>query len=150
MFAVLLLATVLVIVPVETLVVPNPDALFTVDSMHLPIPRKRVISLPVEARRGHPLPPQEVRELIGKYFQPRDEAWALRVSYCESRWDANAKNDYSTAAGLFQFLRGTWNWVASKLSLPSYASGAPYDPEMNVQAAAWLFYNGGPSHWECK
>lgn len=31
------------------------------------------------------------------------------VSYKESRFDVDAKNDHSTAKGQFQFLEGTWN-----------------------------------------
>lgn len=107
-------------------------------------------TLPVEHRSSAPLAPEYIETLLATYFQPDDLAWARRVGACESRWNPNAKNDHSTAAGLFQFLRGTWDWVAPKLGFDDYASGAVYDPEMNVRAAAWLYYNVGPSQWECK
>lgn len=106
------------------------------------------------------LPPQPERNvpgaswgpLVAKYWPPELVPWALRIIECESRGDPWADNPTSTAAGLFQFLRSTWdNGPAPALGLPSYDSGAPYVPEWNIQAAAWLYENwGGASQWECK
>lgn len=78
--------------------------------------------------------------------------WALKIIDCESQGNPWADNPYSTARGLFQFLRSTWdNGPAPALGLPSYDSGAPYNAEWNIQAAAWLYANwGGRSQWSCK
>jgi len=91
------------------------------------------------------------RTLVETYFPEDWVEWGLRIMQCESKGDPNAKNPESTAAGLFQFLKGTWNWVAvEQLGFSTYESGAVYDPELNVRAAAWLLANGGTSHWTCK
>ena len=88
---------------------------------------------------------EQWRTLVETYFQPEHVGWALRVMGCESGGNPNAANPRSSARGLFQFLSG---WYTGAWG----GTGAfdPYDPEANVRAAAWLFYNGGPSHWVCK
>ena len=105
---------------------------------------------PLVNRPANPIPPEQVEALLAASFLEPDMPWARRVSFCESGWNSNAKNRSSTAAGMFQFLRGTWNWVAGVLGFGDYDSGAVYDASLNVQAAAWLYYNEGPSHWVCK
>lgn len=99
-------------------------------------PPPRVISFPQGV--------EQWRTLVEAYFQPEDVAWAMRVMACESGGNPYAKNPRSTASGLFQFLRGWWSgsW--------GYPAFDPFDPEANVKAAAWLYYNGGPQHWVCK
>ena len=102
-------------------------------------------SQPLPTRRvPHPIPPQEVESLLTQYFAPADMEWALRVSYCESGWDANAKNRSSTASGLFQALKGWWSGAWG------YPAFDPFNPQANVEFAAWLYYTGGPQHWECR
>lgn len=39
---------------------------------------------------------------------------ALGMAYAESKFDYKAKNPYASAAGLFQFVNGTWNQMVSK------------------------------------
>ena len=106
------------------------------------------IILPVQFSTGRtvpmspmPLPSAQVESLIQQYFQPADWEWALRVSYCESNWVSNAANPTSTARGLFQPLKGWWGgeW--------GYPAFDPFDPVANTRFAAWLYYEGGPSHW---
>ena len=108
-----------------------------------PEPAQRVVARPV----SHPLPPAEVEALIRTYFNDADVPWALRVSYCESHWDASAKNPTSSASGLFQHLARYWDDRSAKAGWP----GANiFDPNANTAVAAWLYYNYGPSHWVCK
>lgn len=92
---------------------------------------------------GEPL----ARHLVEKYFPAWEVERALDVIWCESRYDPNADNPNSSAAGLWQFIRSTWNWVAGVLGLPSYDAGGPYDPDHATRAAAWLSSNGGWQHW---
>jgi hypothetical protein len=75
-----------------------------------------------------------------------DPTRMLRVAWCESRWDPAARAP-SGAAGLFQFTPRTWAWASAGIG----ESGAsPFDARANVEAAAWLMANEGPSHWQCR
>ena len=95
---------------------------------------------------------EQWRSLVVAYWPPELVEWALRIMACESGGDPGARNPSSSAAGLFQFLRSTWDrGPAPALGLGSYDSGAVYDPALNVMAAAWLYANwGGASQWSCK
>ena len=102
-------------------------------------------------RSPHPLAPAYVEQLFAVNFQPEDLEWARRVSFCESEWDATVPNRQgSSAIGLWQFIRSTWDWIAGILGFPDYNEGGPLDPELATRAAAYLYYNYGPQHWECK
>lgn len=90
------------------------------------------------------------RGLVEAHFRPEDVEWALRVMQCESRGNPDAKNPSSTAAGLMQFLRSTWDRVAAQTGSPSYADGGPFDPEWSIVNAAWLLDHGGPTQWSCR
>lgn len=101
---------------------------------------------PAEPRRV--LVPQNVeawRPLVAAYFGPNEVERALRVIYCESSGDPNAKNPSSSASGLFQHLSRFW---AERSIDAGWAGADIFDPEANVAVAAWLVYNGGGwSHW---
>ena len=88
------------------------------------------------------------RALVATYFPTENVDAALSVLSCESQGNEWADNPRSSALGLWQFLRSTWNWVASEIGAPVYPSG-PLDPEWATQGAAWLWINGGPQHWSC-
>lgn len=96
----------------------------------------------------------DLASLVAKYWPSELQAWAMRIIECETggTFDPYSYNPSSGAAGLFQFLRSTWdNGPAPALGLPSYWTGAPYNAEWNIQAAAWLYANwGGTSQWSCK
>ena len=75
------------------------------------------------------------RPLINAYF-PAELRWeALQVLDCESRGKPDARNESSSAAGLFQFLEGTWRLASTAAGFPD---ADPFDPEANVASAAWL------------
>ncbi len=109
---------------------------------------------------GSTFPPavEQWRSLVSTYFSGARIDEALAIIQCESRGDPNATNAVSGAAGLFQFIPSTWNWVASEMGIADYASGAPYDPSLNTAAAAWLVQDSidsgnprGPwGHWTCR
>lgn len=96
---------------------------------------------------------EQWRNLVATYFPADQVDRALRVLGCETGWTGNpsSKNPTSSAAGLFQFLRSTWDRVAVPLGYGSYDSGAVYDPVANVHAASVLSQGGSDwSQWSCK
>ncbi len=101
------------------------------------------------ALRGQLTEDQMVR-LIAAYFPERYHTWALAVALCESTWYTFAESPISTAAGLWQFIRTTWNWVAGETGTGTYASGAVFDAYDQARNASWLVQNGGKQHWVCK
>ena len=90
------------------------------------------------------------RSLVAAHFPASGVDWGLQIIACESQGDPLADNPRSSAAGLFQFLRGTWDWVSAETGAPAYDEGGPYAAYWNVRNAAWLFEHGGPRHWQCR
>ena len=86
------------------------------------------------------------RGLVAVYFAPELVDHALCVMDLESGGNPNALNP-SSAAGLFQFLRSTWDNAPTSVTGGSYDSGRVYDPAANVAAAAWLQARSGWSPW---
>ncbi|HEX3302692.1 MAG TPA: SH3 domain-containing protein [Thermomicrobiales bacterium] len=66
----------------------------------------------------------------------------LAVAQCESLLDPYATNAWSGAAGLFQFLPGTW-------ATTPWAGYDIYDPVANANAAAWMWSVGRRGEWVC-
>lgn len=98
--------------------------------------------------RRDPSPGAEAwRPLVASYFPAEEVDFAICVIDGESRGDPGAKNPTSSAAGLWQFLRSTWDWVADSTGTPSYDEGGPYDPELATRNAVWLWRTGGWKHW---
>ena len=97
---------------------------------------------------NHSDPVERWRPLVERHFAAGDVGTALRIIGCESGGDPDAKNAGSSAAGLFQFLKGTWDWVAPLTGSPSYVQGGPYDPEWAVINAAVLAEDSW-THWNC-
>ena len=75
-----------------------------------------------------------------------DESTLLRIAWCESRFDPQARGA-AGLAGVFQFAPITWNWVAERAGHPG---ASPFDPYANIEAAAFLFRTEGARHWGCK
>lgn len=91
--------------------------------------------------------------LVERYFPPERVEEALAIIDCESGGDPNARNPRSGAAGLFQFVDGTWTHASEQAG---FEGAPPNDPEANVAAAAWLVdYSLGVgdvpwAHWTCR
>lgn len=89
------------------------------------------------------------RGLVAKHFPPNAVDDALKVMYCESAGNPQAKNPVSGASGLFQHLPKYWQ----ERSYRAGVGGADImNPEANVIVAAWLYRTSGNNwtHWECK
>jgi resuscitation-promoting factor RpfB len=75
-----------------------------------------------------------------------DPEQLVRVAYCESRFNPGAYNA-SGAAGLFQFMPGTW---AVNSVRAGYAGGNVFDPVASANVAAWMFARGQAYQWVCR
>ena len=90
----------------------------------------------------------EVRALVSLYFKPADVNRAVRVTWCESRFDPKAKDHRSGGTGLFKHLPKYW---ADRAAAAGFPDADPTDPEASVAAAAWAIYNdGGWDIFACK
>jgi hypothetical protein len=82
----------------------------------------------------------EVRALVSLYFEPADVNRAVRVAWCESRFDPASVNLRTGGIGLFQHLPRYWQERATNAG---FTDAAQSDPEASVAAAAWAVYHGG-------
>lgn len=82
----------------------------------------------------------EVRAMISIYFQPSDVNQAVRVAWCESRFDPNHHDLKTGGVGLFNHLPRYWD---ERSSNAGFAGVAATDSEASTAAAAWEVYNGG-------
>jgi len=70
-----------------------------------------------------------------------DPEKALAIAECESGYKPLAKNNNSTAVGVYQFLESTWEWIGSP--------GNRYDARDNIEAFM-VYYPKYPEWWsEC-
>ncbi len=82
----------------------------------------------------------EVRALVSLHFEPEDVNHAIRVAWCESRFDPNSVNLRTGGVGLFQHLPQYWNERAANAGFMGFE---PTHAEASAAAAAWAVYNGG-------
>lgn len=93
------------------------------------------------------------RPLVERYFDEERVAEALSIIACESNGDPAITNPRSGAAGLFQFISGTWQHASEQAG---FGGASALDPEANVAAAAWLVEysldagNSAWAHWTCR
>ena len=80
-----------------------------------------------------PTPQEYLAELSGEDYNLLN-----RIIECESGWKSSAKNPYSTASGLFQFISSTWN---------NWGEGDVFDPYDNIRAGVNLFNAEGTKPW---
>lgn len=85
----------------------------------------------------------EVRAVVSLYFEPEDVNRAVRVAWCESRFDPDSVDRRTGGSGLFHHLPRYWEERASNAG---FNSSLPTDAEASTAAAAWAIYNGGG--WE--
>lgn len=82
----------------------------------------------------------EVRALVSLYFEPEDVNRAVRIAWCESRFDPGSVDIRTGGIGLFHHLPKYWPERAANSGFPGVA---PTDPEASTAAAAWEVYDGG-------
>lgn len=82
----------------------------------------------------------EVRAIVSLYFQPEDVNRAVRVAWCESRFDPESVDLRDGGVGLFHHLPQYWEQRAANAGFPGARST---DPEASTAAAAWEVYDGG-------
>lgn len=82
----------------------------------------------------------EVRALVSLYFEPTDVNRAVRVAWCESRFDPAAVDLRTGGVGLFNHLPQYWDERATNAGFPGVDAT---DPQASTAAAAWEVYNGG-------
>jgi Transglycosylase SLT domain len=90
---------------------------------------------------------EQWRPLVATHFAAAKVDTAMCLMGYESKGNPDAKNSKSSAAGLFQFLKGTWDSVPLSVTGGSYDSGRVYNPEANIRSAAWLQNAAGWSQW---
>ncbi len=85
----------------------------------------------------------EVRALVELYFEPQDVNRAVRIAWCESRFDPNATDLKTGGIGLFNHLPRYWDERAVNAGFPGIEAT---DAQASTAAAAWEVYNG--AGWE--
>ncbi|HEX2403469.1 MAG TPA: transglycosylase SLT domain-containing protein [Acidimicrobiia bacterium] len=90
----------------------------------------------------------QVRALVAEYFAAEDVNQAVRVAWCESRFNPVSTNLRTGAVGLFQHLPKYWAERAENAGFPG---ADPTDAEASTAAAAWAVYNeGGWDTFACR
>lgn len=69
-----------------------------------------------------------------------DVETALRIARCESNYDQYARNPYSSASGVYQFINSTF---------AAHCQGDVFDYKANILCFMEL-YPKYPSYWVCK
>jgi hypothetical protein len=85
----------------------------------------------------------EVRAIVTVYFEPTDVNRAVRIAWCESRFDPNAVDTRTGGIGLFSHLPRYWEERAANAG---FAGVPATDAEASTAAAAWEVYKG--AGWE--
>ena len=68
----------------------------------------------------------------------------LTLAKCESRFDPKAKNPKSTASGIFQFVKITWESTIKELGREDFEV---FNSVHNTHAAAYLYSKKGIKPW---
>lgn len=89
--------------------------------------------------------PEKIRAWARVYGA--DPELAVCIAQHESGFGPMADNASSSASGVFQFLRGTFDWTAKRMEKPWSYDADVHDEDKNIQAGAWLLAHDGPSPW---
>lgn len=91
-----------------------------------------------------PSTPEEIIRWEGQQagLQEYEIQGLINIAWCESRHVPNATNSQSSASGLFQIIKGTWE------SNSDYPWSERYDPTANTQTAIKIYQRRGLQPWE--
>lgn len=70
---------------------------------------------------------------------------AVAIAKCESGLDQGAKNPNSSASGIFQFIRGTFEGTRIAMGLPKEVD--VFDESINIKMGIWLLKREGTRPW---
>jgi len=76
-----------------------------------------------------------------------DPALVLCIAQLESGLDPAAKNPTSSASGVMQIIRGTWDWTTAEMGVDWPFEEYRFDAEKNIEVGLYLMKNHGPGHW---
>lgn len=82
----------------------------------------------------------QMRALVSRYFEPEDVNRAIRVAWCESRFNPTSTDLETGGTGLFHHLPEFW---PARADAADFSGAEPTDPEANVAAAAYAVYEEG-------
>lgn len=82
----------------------------------------------------------QVRALVIRYFAEEDVNRAIRVAWCQSRFNPTSVNPETGGTGLFHHLPEFW---PQRATAAGFADVPPTEPEANVAAAAHAIYEEG-------
>lgn len=74
-----------------------------------------------------------------------DPIWMDRIIARESSWHSGARNPWSDAAGLCQFIFSTWQWGEERFGI----YGSPYDPYTAIDMFSAFVAADERYHWSC-
>ncbi len=90
----------------------------------------------------------EVRALVSLYFESTDINRAVRVAWCESRFDPKATDLRTGGVGVFKHLPRYWD---DRVAKAGFKGADPTDPEASIAAAAWaVYHDGGWDTFACR
>jgi len=92
----------------------------------------------------------EIYSVATRYVGHDEAKFLIRLAMCESSLNPEAKNQNSTATGLFQFTKDTWNEGVLATG-NDWTLADRTDVEKSVRMAIYYIYNQKQlSRWECK
>ena len=96
---------------------------------------------------GLPPGPQEVKDLIRRYFASlgsRTQDIAICVAHAESNFDPLAVNPTTGASSVFQFMPSTWSSMSTQAG---WGGHSVFEARANVAVAAWTVGGYGWGAW---
>ncbi len=85
-----------------------------------------------------PVSAAKVKKIIEEVFRIHYAEAAKQVAFCESHFNSRAYNRSNGAAGVFQFLLGTWKTTRQR-------HHSRFDAQANIKAAHEVFVRDGHS-----
>jgi len=100
-----------------------------------------VVQSTVEVQVEAPKAPQTVEEMLVAIWG-NDQAKALKVAKCESSLNPKAASKTSTARGLFQITKETWEANTNE------SFDKAFDPSINIAVAKHIYDKRGWTPWK--